>query len=220
MENRAAGRPTTVVCPELQVALWKKVRRALGTGSEFMVLQCPAVPAEVLSLCGRLGPSVLLSEPRFAKQFRNTDLIELSRSGRLQVLALAEEPGAVDYDVLLRAGCAGVLESKSPPELYRRAIHAVMQGEIWAPRLVLAQFARESLLAGSARRLTSREAEILHLLALNYKNQDIANQLFISRETVRWHLRSVYSKIGVADRAAAIEYARRSASAGTGTPGT
>jgi hypothetical protein len=37
----------------------------------------------------------------------------------------------------------------------------------------------------------------------------MANHLFISRETVRWHLRSLYSKIGVADRAAAVDYARK-----------
>jgi len=66
---------------------------------------------------------------------------------------------------------------------------------------------RDLLSAESPRKLTRREKEILRLVGQGYKNQEIAEQLFISRETVRWHLRSLYPKIGVQDRLSAAFYA-------------
>jgi len=128
------------------------------------------------------------------------------------VIALIADPRNTDHISLLRAGCAGVLDTAASAEMYQKAIQGVSEGEMWAPRLVVSQLARETLLADNPRRLTHREREILAFLGRNLTNQQIADQLFISRETVRWHLRSLYSKIGVSNRPAAVEYARRATS--------
>ena len=45
------------------------------------------------------------------------------------------------------------------------------------------------------------------MIAGGYTNREIANALFITRETVRWHVRSIYAKLGASDREAAIRYA-------------
>jgi DNA-binding NarL/FixJ family response regulator len=198
-----------VVCADLSPESWKRIQHALQDLPGLTLLRCPAVAADVLSVCSRLGPSVLIAERDFIRQFDSEELLELSRSGRLQVLALVPEVLSDDYVNLLRSGCAGVIEEDIAPDVLRRAVVSVGVGQMWAPRLVLSQLARESLLADSPRRLTPRENEILRLLARSYRNQQIADHLFISRETVRWHLRSLYSKIGVSDRNSAVEYARR-----------
>lgn len=64
--------------------------------------------------------------------------------------------------------------------------------------------------AGGAKldELTSRENDILHLVALGHGNADIAKQLFISEKTVRNHLTSIFEKLGVDSRAKAIVVAR------------
>ncbi|MGB5103477.1 MAG: response regulator transcription factor [Steroidobacteraceae bacterium] len=56
--------------------------------------------------------------------------------------------------------------------------------------------------------LTSRETEILRLVAQGAGNADIAAKLFISDKTVRNHLTSIFDKLGVDSRARAIVYAR------------
>jgi len=56
--------------------------------------------------------------------------------------------------------------------------------------------------------LTTREREILDLVASGANNQEIADQLFISEKTVRNHLTAIFDKIGVSSRSQAIVYAR------------
>ena len=56
--------------------------------------------------------------------------------------------------------------------------------------------------------LTTREREILELVASGANNQAIADQLFISEKTVRNHLTAIFEKIGVSSRSQAIVYAR------------
>ena len=61
---------------------------------------------------------------------------------------------------------------------------------------------------GHVEPLTERESEILELLAADLTDLEIANRLVIGRTTVRFHNRNIYGKLGVADRGAAVRYAR------------
>ncbi len=56
-------------------------------------------------------------------------------------------------------------------------------------------------------RLTTRETEVLGLVALGLTNQQIAARLFLSRRTVEQHLSSIYNRLGVSTRAAATRFA-------------
>jgi predicted ATPase/DNA-binding CsgD family transcriptional regulator len=62
--------------------------------------------------------------------------------------------------------------------------------------------------SGSGESLTAREIEVLHLLAQDLSNPQIAERLVVSRRTVDAHLRSIYDKLGVKSRDAAIRVAR------------
>ena len=65
------------------------------------------------------------------------------------------------------------------------------------------------LLAGAAApRLTNREQEVLSLIGQRLSNKRIAEQLFISGETLRWHLRNLYAKTEMHTRSELLEYAR------------
>jgi DNA-binding NarL/FixJ family response regulator len=55
--------------------------------------------------------------------------------------------------------------------------------------------------------LTSRELDVLKLVATGSTNREIAERLGVSRRTIDAHLRSIYGKIGVASRSAATRYA-------------
>jgi DNA-binding NarL/FixJ family response regulator len=104
-------------------------------------------------------------------------------------------------------GCMGFLRPDSPPWQFRRAVEAVAAGELWAPRLLLSRICRDYLSSHDPCKLTDREEQILALLAQGHKNREIAASLFISRDTVRWHIRAIYAKLGIHDRQSAASYA-------------
>ena len=62
--------------------------------------------------------------------------------------------------------------------------------------------------AASEKLLTPKEREILQLLARNYSNKEIANALMVSSETVKWHLKALYTKLEAASRKHAVTRAR------------
>jgi DNA-binding NarL/FixJ family response regulator len=68
--------------------------------------------------------------------------------------------------------------------------------------------ADQPVLSEELAMLTTREREILDLVASGASNQEIAGQLFISEKTVRNHLTAIFDKIGVTSRSQAIVYAR------------
>lgn len=56
--------------------------------------------------------------------------------------------------------------------------------------------------------LTERELEVLRLIAEGLSNQEIAQQLFLSLSTVKWHTHNIYGKLGVHNRTQAVAKAR------------
>jgi DNA-binding NarL/FixJ family response regulator len=125
----------------------------------------------------------------------------------MRVLIVVEKDDPSFCGKLLRMGFAGAIERSASPAVFQRALDAVAEGELWASRKTISALVRGFLSDASPRRLTAREEEVLSLLAKGYKNQEIADALFVTHETIRWHLRGIYGKLGVNDRKGAREYA-------------
>ncbi|AFY56908.1 ATP-dependent transcriptional regulator [Rivularia sp. PCC 7116] len=56
--------------------------------------------------------------------------------------------------------------------------------------------------------LSERELEVLHHVSVGLSNQEIANQLFVSLATIKWHTNRIYGKLGVKNRSQAVAKAR------------
>jgi DNA-binding NarL/FixJ family response regulator len=116
----------------------------------------------------------------------------------------------------LRAGAAGYLLKRIDGlELVRR-LEEVTGGEtVVDPTLAgrmaasAARLNRGEFWAGAQRGLTQRESEVLSLLVSGLSNRAIAGRLHLSEETVKSHLRTLYRKLEVTDRSAAIATALR-----------
>jgi DNA-binding NarL/FixJ family response regulator len=113
----------------------------------------------------------------------------------------------------MRAGASGYLVKGAPQAEIRRAIQAVVAGEvIFGPAIARRML---ELLARPTRRedpfpdLTTREREILVIVADGATNATVARQLGISDKTVRNHLSNVFTKLQVTDRGQAIIRARQ-----------
>jgi DNA-binding NarL/FixJ family response regulator len=112
----------------------------------------------------------------------------------------------------MRAGAQGYLLKGADQAEIDRAIRAVVAGEaIFSPgvaRRVLGYFATPPPVAEPFPDLTAREREVLDLVAAGHRNQVIAERLFLSPKTVANHISSIFVKLAVADRSAAIVRAR------------
>jgi NarL family two-component system response regulator LiaR len=84
----------------------------------------------------------------------------------------------------------------------------VGDGQLWFPREIISRVLKGLLIEEDLNRLTSREIEIVRLVGSGLNNQEIADKLFISRETVRWHVRALHAKLGTKDRDSLREYVR------------
>jgi DNA-binding NarL/FixJ family response regulator len=130
---------------------------------------------------------------------------------RVAVLVLT----MLDDDQSLRdavaAGARGYLLKEATPDEIVNAIHAVVAGQavFGGP---MSGRVLSALATGTPQRgldgLTDREEEVLRLLARGLTNSAIAERLGLSGKTVRNHVSNLFSKLGVADRAAAVAKAR------------
>jgi len=123
--------------------------------------------------------------------------VDFGRS--IRVLVEIEDHNRGKTARFIRMGCAGVLSRNASPEIMCRAVKAILADELWVDRKTISRIV-QNMLHGIKCGLTPREVEIYGLLAEGLRNCQIAERLFISVNTVRWHLRSLYSKLGIHDR--------------------
>ena len=114
----------------------------------------------------------------------------------------------------MKAGAQGYLLKGAEQGEIDRAIRAVVAGEaIFGPGVaarVLRHFADPPAVPDDVPfpELTDREREVLDLVAAGHRNAAIAEELFLSPKTVANHISSIFAKLAVADRSAAIVRAR------------
>jgi two-component system NarL family response regulator len=120
-----------------------------------------------------------------------------------RILALTTYEGDVDIHRALEAGARGYLIKDMLLTDVLGAIRAVHRGERVIPTAVaekLAEFTPRT-------DLTRREVEILQLVAKGLSNRDVAGIIGRTDETVKVHLKNIFSKLGVADRTEAVTLA-------------
>ena len=118
----------------------------------------------------------------------------------------------------LKAGASGYLLKSTPPELLAPAIRTVAAGEaLLAPsvtRRLIEEFARRPTPPPGGpeelRELTSREREVLTLIAHGRSNAEIAAELVLSQATIKTHVANVLAKLGLRDRTQAVVLAYES----------
>jgi DNA-binding NarL/FixJ family response regulator len=195
-----------VICLVSEVDVWNCLRQCLGEAqSEYHLTQWREPPAEILRLGRRPVPALLVIEEVAARTFPR-DAFRTSRSG-LQVLVVSEDLRGSTYREFLEIGCSGVLARGASPQTVRKAIDSIFAGELWAPRKILSHVVQDAVGSKKPPKLTAREAEVLHLIGRGFTNQKIADQMCLSRDTIRWHIRGLYAKIGARDRRGAIRCA-------------
>jgi DNA-binding NarL/FixJ family response regulator len=166
-----------------------------------------------------LEPDVVLMDVRMPDLDGITatrELLAASPDVRVVVLTTFEQD---DYIFgALSAGASGFLLKRSKPEDLITAIHTVAAGDaLLSPSVtsrVIERMAHDPVPDQERDErlddLTSREREVLELIARGLSNAEIADELTIEASTVKTHVKNVLSKLGVRDRLQAVIFAYES----------
>jgi len=127
---------------------------------------------------------------------------------QLQVMMLTVYEDSDKVFAALEAGAGGYLLKRTPSDELLEAVRELHQGgapmSSYIARKVVQSFQQRAPSAPEAARLSPREEELLRHVASGYHNKEIADQLNISVETVRVHLRNIYEKLHVNSRSQAV----------------
>jgi DNA-binding NarL/FixJ family response regulator len=117
-----------------------------------------------------------------------------------RIIMLTTFEGDVEIKRALEAGARGYMLKSMPPKELVEVIRQVHAGKKRIPPQLAAQLAEHM----SDEALTQREVEVLGQIAGGNRNRDIAEQLFISEETVKVHIKHIMEKLGASDRTQAV----------------
>jgi DNA-binding NarL/FixJ family response regulator len=161
--------------------------------------------AELEARIAEIRPDILLLD----LQLERSAIPDIPRFTEVAKVIVVTASERVD-DVLaaVRAGARGAVLKSSPVETLLEAIRAVADGHVLLPPWLQARLVGE-LRHPSDDLLTTREREIVCLVARGLRNHEVAARLFISIVTVKSHLSHVFQKLGVRDRADLVLYAVR-----------
>ncbi|MGW8973599.1 response regulator [Streptomyces platensis] len=207
---------TRVVVADDQTVVREGIVMLLGLLPGIEVVGSAADGTEAIHLVAELAPDVVLMDLRMPR----CDGVEATRRIRLehpgtQVVVLTTYADDDSLFPALQAGARGYLTKDADGV---RAIDDVLSGEAGlSPKIqrrLLERFTepvnpRPQSSDEPPDGLTTREVEVLRLIAEGQSNPEIARTLHVSMATVKTHINNLFAKAGLRDRAQAIHYAYR-----------
>jgi len=223
-ESRMRTTPAQILIADDHELVRDGIKRMLDYEEDLEVVGEASNGREAVELCRRLKPDLVLMDVRMPEM----DGLEATRAIKAEqpyvsvlVISLYRNP---DYLLeAIEAGAAGYVLKDASNRQLTNAMHRALAGESplnqelalqliqrlasETSQLVESPTAPEISDAASTplpNMLTSRELEVLRLLAQGKTNQDIAEELLISRATAKVHVQHIIAKLEVSDRTQAI----------------
>src|SRR6185369_11747446 len=207
-------RPIQVHLVAQPMVSWGLERLVQSAHPRLEVMGMAATAAESLPMLERNPPDVVVldldgDEPSEA-------LAELQARTRAKILVLTGSP-----DRAMLAGVRGVVKKREPPATLLKAIEKVHEGELWIDRgatsRIFMEMARQKVAEkndpekSKISTLTMRERQTIIAVASDASapGKVIAGRLCISEHTLRNHLTSIYSKLGLSNRLDLYAYASK-----------
>jgi DNA-binding NarL/FixJ family response regulator len=191
----------------------------LTVDPDIQIVGQAATGRQAVDLSRRLSPDVVLMDVRMPDLdgiAATRELVTAAPDAKVLILTTFELD---DYVFgAIRAGASGFLLKRTRPEDLIAAVHTIADGDsLLSPsvtRRVIDRLAHQPIAElpeqGQLSRLTSREREVLALVARGLSNREIAAALVVEESTVRTHVKHILHKLGLRDRIQAVIFAYES----------
>ena len=201
------------------------LRTLLDSEPDTEVVGEASTGKEVVERAAEIRPDAILMDiqmPGINGIEATRRIIEANQQIGVVILTMYEDDDSVFS--AMRAGARGYVLKGAHPSQILKVLRAVARGEAYfgpeiARRLMnFFSSAKPASPVEAFPELTSREVEILDLIAQGHSNAKIAARLYVSPNTVRNHISHIFAKLQVADRAHAIVRAREAGLGREGAP--
>jgi DNA-binding NarL/FixJ family response regulator len=157
--------------------------------------------AEAIAVFHKLKPDVTLMDG-ILPDMHGVDVTRriLERHPTARIILVSINETAEDVHQALQAGAAGYMPKSCEKDAIVRAIRAVAAGERYLPPHLAQRLAERNLHAT----LSSREIDVLRLIARGKANKEIADELGLSIPTIKTHIAHILTKLDASDRTRAV----------------
>jgi DNA-binding NarL/FixJ family response regulator len=190
-----------------QHPLWHEAVKSVLERLSVVVIANTTTPEEALAIVEERRPDILLLDLDFPED--GIDGIALIREARerepeLRVIVLSLYDSPHEVEAAFSAGASAyVLKSVHPDDL------ATAVRQAFQPSIYLPGWKPVSQVNGDrSKLLTERELEIVRLVGEGHSNRELARMLWVTEQTVKFHLTNVYRKLGVSNRTEASRWAQ------------
>jgi DNA-binding NarL/FixJ family response regulator len=200
--------PIRIVIADDHGVVRQGLRMFLGLDSELEVVGEAENGAEALALAERLKPDVVLMDLLMPVMDGITAIGRIREElPEVEVIALTSVLEDASVVGAIKARAIGYLLKDTHADELRRAIKAAAAGQVQLSPQAAARLMREVRAPEARESLTERETDVLRLIAGGRANKEIARELGIGEKTVKTHVSSILSKLGVQSRTQAALYA-------------
>jgi DNA-binding NarL/FixJ family response regulator len=193
-----------IVLADDQPVTLEGVRLVLEATDDISVVGAARTASELFSTVARARPDIVLMDPLLPGLDGFDSIATIRRQhGDVKVAVFAASADLEDVDTALEHGAASYIVKTIHPLDLGPALRQT------ADRTVFHARRREPSGGAGERRggLTQRELEILAAVARGLSNKAISQELWVTEQTVKFHLTNVYRKLDVPNRTAAVRYA-------------
>jgi DNA-binding NarL/FixJ family response regulator len=172
---------------------------------DFEVVGEAANGREAIALTGELRPDVVLMDLRMPEMDGVSAILQIkAEHPETQILVLTTYESDADILRAIEAGATGYLLKDAPREELFGAIRVVAEGKSPLAPTVATRLMQRMRGTDEESFLSTREIEVLELVARGTSNKEIAKRLWVSETTVKSHMLHIFDKLGVTDRTAAV----------------
>ena len=200
------GKKVRLLVADDHVMVLEGLAATIGRQDDMTVVAKASNGREAVELWKTHHPDVVLLDLRMP-MLNGVGVIRELRDIDVSARVIVHTTYDTDEEIYqaIRAGAKGYLLKDAPLEELLDCIRKVHAGEACIPPALGAKLA--SRMSGEA--LTSREIDVLKLLARGRSNKEIGSDLFISETTVKTHMRNIFAKLNVMSRTEAIAAANK-----------
>lgn len=184
------------------------VRRALAEAEDFEIVGEVSVGSHVVPAVRETKPNVVLLDMRMPELDGLACLERLRKHDpTIAVVILSSYSDEAQIEAARQAGALGYVVKTVEPVDLAAVLRSALSGEsfaVWG-----AEEPQGAAPTAGATTLSEREGVVLEAVARGLSNREIGRQLWISEQTVKFHVRNVYRKLGISSRTEAARYAYR-----------